>query len=99
MKVILDKNFHIEPDSFNGVILTKTEQKTIKNKEGKDVEKTFVYKNYYPNPVQAIQEWIKQTGTEDVDIHGLKNVWIDINKKLGDIYHKFGEVNWFSKEV
>lgn len=100
MKVVLDKNFHIEPDSFNGVVLVETYKKTVKNKDGKEVERTYFDRRYYPDPVQAIKAWQKQTSAEvEVNISDLQKAWVEMDKKLGDIYHKFGEVNWFSKEV
>lgn len=96
MKVIIDKNFYLEPDGFKGLVLVKEYTKQTKNKKGELKDKVFTDRWYYPSPLGALKKYTELT-TGELDLTGLTKAYESMVGKLEKIEQQFKANNWFSK--
>jgi len=78
----LSPNWHLSPDSDNGVILTYSQIRERKNKKTEEIEE-FLYTEpyYYPRVVSALKHFVDKTQNESKSLEELIEK-VDYNTKL-----------------
>jgi len=78
----LNPNWHLSPDSDNGVVLTYSQIRERKNKKTEEIEE-FLYTEpyYYPRVVSALKHFVDKTQNESKTLEELLEK-VDYNTKL-----------------
>ena len=78
----LSSNWHLSPDSDNGVVLTYSQIRERKNKKTEEIEE-FLYTEpyYYPRVVSALKHFVDKTQNESKTLEELI-AKVDYNTEL-----------------
>jgi hypothetical protein len=82
VKILLDNEFYITPDHYNGLILCKEVLKEKKDKEGKTVFHNDVTKKYFPKMSQTLNEYLKNKIGEAENIEEMKDILLRVEIKI-----------------
>ena len=85
VKILLDKDFYITPDPYNGLILCKEVLKEKKDKEGKTVFYNDVTKKYFPKMSQTLNEYLKNKVGESETIEEIKDILFRVEIKIDEL--------------
>lgn len=81
-KIILDDKFHLESDSFNGLVLIFQEER-IKTKEDKtEVPFIFTDKWYYPKLSMVLNKYLQLKTKEAGNVEELKEIVLRVEQTI-----------------
>ena len=85
VRILLDNEFYITPDPYNGLILCREVLKEKKDKEGKTVFYNDVTKKYFPRMSQTLNEYSKNKVGEAENIEEIKDILLRVESKINGI--------------
>ena len=85
VKFLLDNEFYITPDPYNGLILCREVLKEKKDKEGKTVFYNDITKKYFPRMSQTLNEYLKNKVGNAETIEEVKDILFRVESKINGI--------------
>ena len=85
VRISLDSEFYIKPDTYNGLILCRKVLKEKKDKEGKTVFYNDVTKKYFPRMSLTLNEYLKNKVGEAENIEEIKDILLRVESKINGI--------------